>query len=192
MKTFEFEKFRKNWINRLEKMFWEKFQKKDENISMSYMFDFCSLNSDVRSDEFGQLFLCYIYEKRKESENNILLKNIFLELFDENNNEKYLAFYKSQNNNNFREIMMALFLLGNEIEDIDLKNYLLQGNVKNHFLNFQKTGLNSDELLEKYIDGIITEFQMISLRTKNAIFENEILSKNSEKFWNLSSLKQIN
>ena len=61
-----------------------------------------------------------------------------------------------------------------------------------HFQNFQKTGLNSDELLEKYIDGIITEFQMISLRTKNAIFENEILSKNSEKFWNLSSLKQIN
>ena len=50
----------------------------------------------------------------------------------------------------------------------------------------------SDGSVEKYIDGIITEFQMISLRTKNAIFENEILSKNSEKFWNLSSLKQIN
>ncbi len=86
MKTIEFEKFKKGWTKRLESIFWDRFQKKQEELTMIYMFDFCSLNSDVRSDEFGHLFLCYNYEKRKESENNIILKNIFVKLFDKNTN----------------------------------------------------------------------------------------------------------
>ena len=87
---------------------------------------------------------------------------------------------------------MALFLLGNEIEDAELKNYLFQNDVRKHFEEFQKTGLDSDQLLDIYINEIISEFEPIALCTKDAIFENEILLKNSEKYWNLSSLKPIN
>ena len=184
MKTIEFEKFKKGWTKRLESIFWDRFQKKQEELTMIYMFDFCSLNSDVRSDEFGHLFLCYNYEKRKESENNIILKNIFVKLFDKNTNDKYLGYYKLKSEDDFREVLMAFFLIGNEIEDIELKNYLLQNNVRKHYEQFQKTGLDSDELLEKYINDIIAEFQIVALRTKNSIFENEVLAENSEKFLN--------
>lgn len=189
MKTIE---FKKGWTKRLESIFWDRFQKKQEELTMIYMFDFCSLNSDVRSDEFGHLFLCYNYEKRKESENNIILKNIFVKLFDKNTNDKYLGYYKLKSEDDFREVLMAFFLIGNEIEDIELKNYLLQNNVRKHYEQFQKTGLDSDQLLDIYINEIISEFEPIALRTKDAIFENEILLKNSEKYWNLSSLKPIN
>lgn len=192
MGVVEFEKFKKNWTNRLESMFWDKFNKMQEELSMTYMFDFCSLNSDVRCDEFGRLFLCYNYEKRIESENNIILKNIFKKIFDDNTTAKYLAYYKLQNDNDYREVLMAIFLLGNAIEDPELKKYLLQNNVKKHFEKFQKTGLESDELLENYINEIISEFKVVALKTKDAIFENEILLKNSKKFWNLPSLNPIN
>ncbi|WP_209390792.1 hypothetical protein [Chryseobacterium sp. RR2-3-20] len=189
MKTIEFEKFKKGWTKRLESIFWDRFQKKQEELTMIYMFDFCSLNSDVRSDEFGHLFLCYNYEKRKESENNIILKNIFVKLFDKNTNDKYLGYYKLKSEDDFREVLMAFFLIGNEIEDIELKNYLLQNNVRKHYEQFQKTGLDSDELLEKYINDIIAEFQIVALRTKNVIFENENLLNNAKKFWNLPFIK---
>ena len=89
MKTVEFEKFKKEWTNLLESKFWNKFQNKQEQLVMLYMFDFCSLHSDVRSDEYGHLFLCYNYEKRKESENNILLENIFNKEFGKYTNKKY-------------------------------------------------------------------------------------------------------
>lgn len=192
MKTIEFEKFKKNWTNRLESIFWRRFNDLQEELNMIYMFDFCSLNSDVRCDEFGRLFLCYTYEKRNESENNIILKNIFKKLFDDNKNAKYLAYYKLQCNDDYREVLMAIFLLENEIEDSELKNYLLQNNVKKHFDKLKKTGLDSDELLEKYIKEILSEFKIISLRTKDAIFENEILLKNSEKYCDLPFLNHRN
>lgn len=190
MKTVEFEKFRKDWTNLLESKFWDKFQKKQEELVMLYMFDFCSLHSDVRSDGYGHLFLCYNYEKRKESENNILLKTIFEKLFGNNTNDKYLAYYKLQSNDDYREVLMSLFLLGNEIEDADLKNYLLQNNVRKHLEKFQKTGLNPDELLEKYINEIISEFKVIAIQTKDTIFENDILQKNSEKYMTLPFITQ--
>ena len=189
MKTIEFEKFKKGWTKRLESIFWDRFQKKQEELTMIYMFDFCSLNSDVRSDEFGHLFLCYNYEKRKESENNIILKNIFVKLFDKNTNDKYLGYYKLKSEDDFREVLMAFFLIGNKIEDIELKNYLLQNNVRKHYEQFQKTGLDSDELLEKYINDIIAELKAVALRTKNVIFENENLLNNAKKFWNLPFIK---
>ncbi len=190
MKTIEFEKFRKDWTNILESKFWDNFQKKQEELVMLYMFDFCSLHSDVRSNEYGHLFLCYNYEERKESENNILLKTIFKKLFGSNTNDKYLAYYKLQGNDDYREVLMSLFLLGNEIEDADLKNYLLQDNVRKHLDKFQKTGLNPDELLEKYINEIISEFKAIAIQTKDTIFENDILQKNSEKYMTLPFIKQ--
>ena len=192
MKTVEFEKFKKEWTNLLESKFWNKFQNKQEQLVMLYMFDFCSLHSDVRSDEYGHLFLCYNYEKRKESENNILLENIFNKEFGKYTNKKYLAYYKLKSDDDYREILMALFLLGNEIEDAELKNYLFQNDVRKHFEEFQKTGLDSDQLLDIYINEIISEFEPIALRTKDAILENEILLKNSEKYWELSSLKPKN
>lgn len=192
MNTTEFEKFKKGWTNRLDKMFWHKFQQKQEDLKLLYMFDFCSLDSEVRSDDFGHLFLCYNYEKRKECENNNLLKSIFLKLFGNNTNDKYIGYYKLQNDDDYREILMALFLLGNEIEDAELRNYLLQNNVRKHFDRFQKSGLDSDILLEKYIDEIIAEFKVVAMQTKDAIFENTILLNNSKKFWNLPFLNPGN
>ena len=79
---------------------------------------------------------------------------------------------------------------GNEIEDADLKNYLLQNNVRKHLEKFQKTGLNPDELLEKYINEIISEFKVIAIQTKDTIFENDILQKNSEKYMTLPFITQ--
>lgn len=188
MNTTEFEKFKKDWTNQLDKTFWYKFQQKQEDLVILYMFDFCSLDSDIRCDEFGHLFLCYNYKKRIESENNNLLKNIFSRLFGNNSNDKYIGYYKLSSDDDYREILMALFLLGNEIEDINLFNYLLQNNVRKHFDKFQKTGQDSDTLLDNYINDIIKEFEIVSTRTKNAIFENEALLKNSEKFKNLPFL----
>ena len=77
-----------------------------------------------------------------------------------------------------------------EIEDADLKYYLLQNNVRKHLEKFQKTGLNPDELLEKYINEIISEFKVIAIQTKDTIFENDILQKNSEKYMTLPFITQ--
>ena len=86
--------------------------------------------------------------------------------------------------------MVSPIRLGNEIEDADLKNYLLQNNVRKHLEKFQKTGLNPDELLEKYINEIISEFKVIAIQTKDTIFENDILQKNSEKYMTLPFITQ--
>lgn len=188
-KMKEFENFKQNWINRLDKMFWHKFHEKQEHLTMFYMFDFCSLSSDVRVDEFGHIFLCYNYEKTNESENNVLLKNIFERLFGESKNDKYIAYYKLKSDDDYREVLMALFLIGNEIKDSELQNNLLKNNVRKHIEKFQKTDLDSDELLEKYIDEIISELKAVALRTKNVIFENEYLLNNAKKFWNLPFIK---
>lgn len=192
MKNIGFNSFKKGWTNRLESIFWDKFRKKEKDLCMIYMFDFCSLKSDVRSDENGRLYLCYNYEQKDDSVNNILLKNIFQKLFGRSDKNEYLAYSKLKSNDDYREILMALFLLGNEIEDINLRNYLVDGNVSDYFIDFQKTGLDVEVLLENYIDGIIAEFQEVALKTKNAIFENEILLKNSEKFWNMPFLNHSN
>ena len=110
-------------------------------------------------------------------------------MFKDNKNEKYIGYYKLQNNNDFRDVLMALFILGNDIEDTNLKQYLLQGNVKNFLSSFQKTGLDSDKLLDNYINDIINEFEIVSTRTKDSIFENAALLKNSEEFNNFPFLK---
>ena len=189
MKQIEIDKFKKQWTNKLVELFWYKLREKPNNLFLTFMFDFCSLNSEIKNDEFGQLFLCYNYEKTNDSENNILLQNIFSEIFKDNKNEKYIGYYKLQNNNDFRDVLMALFILGNDIEDTNLKQYLLQGNVKNFLSSFQKTGLDSDKLLDNYINDIINEFEIVSTRTKDSIFENAALLKNSEKFNNFPFLK---
>ena len=42
------------------------------------------------------------------------------------------------------------------------------------------------------VSAKLNELDINIIDISQTIFENEILSKNSEKFWNLSSLKQIN
>ena len=192
METEEYKKFKKGWIKRLETTFWEKLGDKCETLSLIYLFDFCSLHTEVRSDESGQIYLCYIYTKRNESENNLLLQKIFFQLYGTNRNEEYIGFYKLNNKNeDYRNVLLALFLLGNyeDIKDEELKNYLLRGNIKSIFENFQKTGLNADELLDIYINEIISELEPIALNTKNKIYQNKNLQVNSEKFLDFPFIK---
>lgn len=187
MKTIEFDKFRKNWNKKLETIFWDKLRDKEPDLFLIYMFDFCNLNSDIKFDEMDQLYLCYDYEKTKESERNELLQSIFFEIFQGDQNDKYIGYYKSKRNDNFREVLMALFILGNDIDDIDLKNYLLKGNIENLLNSFQETGLDSELLLENYVNEISNEFKIIAYQTKDALFKDENLLKNSQKFLELIS-----
>ena len=53
--------------------------------------------------------------KRKYIFNTI--QNIFERLFGESKNDKYIAYYKLKSDDDYREVLMALFLIGNEIKD---------------------------------------------------------------------------
>lgn len=175
-------KFKKKWDNYIEKKFWYEFKKRETHLFLHYPFNFGWLKSDVRWDLYGNLHLCYIYEERHvDILENQLLKNLFHSILNENSNEKYIGFYKCSKSENFRDVLRAILILGNEIEDSDLKNFMLYGKTNCIYKGFLKTKKTSDELFENYLDEIILELEIIALKVKNAIFENKKLAENINK-----------
>lgn len=185
-------KFKTLWDKNLEKRFWNKLNEHNGNIEHIYPFDFCSLKSEIRTNEKGVLHLCYILEKRRESGNEKIdekrnmkieiLKEIFFNIFEDDRNEKYIGFYKFSKNENFRDVLRALFVLGNEIDDSELQNFMLDDKTKIIFENFEKVSNTSDELFEDYIKEIVAEFEKISLKVKTEIYKNHLFVKMTENF----------
>lgn len=185
-------KFKTLWDKNLEKRFWNKLNEHNGNIEHIYPFDFCSLKSEIRTNEKGVLHLCYILEKRRESGNEKInekrnmkieiLKGIFFNIFGDDRNEKYIGFYKFSKNENFRDVLRALFVLGNVIDDSELQNFMLDDKTKIIFENFEKVSNASDELFEDYIKEIVAEFEKISLKVKTEIYKSHLFVKMSENF----------
>lgn len=185
-------KFKNLWDKNLEKRFWNKLNEHNGNIEHIYPFDFCSLKSEIRTNEKGVLHLCYILEERRKSgnekideERNLkieILKEIFFNIFGDERNEKYIGFYKFSKNENFRDVLRALFVLGNVIDDSELQNFMLDDETKIIYENFEKASNTSDELFEDNIKEIVAEFEKISLKVKTEIYKSHLFVKMSENF----------
>jgi len=184
----DYEKFKNNWEIKLQQMFWCLFEKKPQNLDVFYFFEFGTIKSDVRLDKNGKLYLCFIYEKRKTDDwklqnewdsNEKKLLDIFEKNFKENSNEKYIGFSKFSKNEDIRDVVWAILLLGNEndMEDKDIVEFLMNEKVKAIYENFKSQKLNADDALNFYISEIIYEFEEVSLKIKNEIFKVEIFRK---------------
>ncbi|MEG0697231.1 MAG: hypothetical protein RR447_08860 [Algoriella sp.] len=201
MTTQEKIKFRNSWDNHLEKRFWKKLNKRNENIELIYLFDFCSLKSEIRVDENGILHLCFLFEERtksgdrqidnERSTNIEILKNIFFKILENNRNEKYIGFYRFSKAENYKDVLRALFIIGNELDDSELQNFMLDDKTKIIYEKFKNSNFNVDEIFDFYINEIVQEFEGIAVKVKNEIFENQILKENSEKLLRFPFLKYI-
>lgn len=185
-------KFKKSWDNYLERRFWEKLSKQSRNLELIYPFSFCSLRSEIRYDENGMLYLCFLFEEREKSGNEKIdnersiniktLKDIFISIFDKDNNEKYIGFYRLSKKENFKDFLRALFILGNEIEDEELKDFLLDGETKIIFEKLKSTILNVDELFENYINEIVEEFEGVAIKVNEEIYKNFVFFEFADSF----------
>lgn len=184
----DYKRFKNNWETKLQQMFWDRFKKRDQNLNLFYFFKFGTLKSEVRLDKNANLYLCFIYEKRKKDDvklqnnwnsNEKKLFDIFEKNFKENCNQKYIGFSKFSKNEDVRDVLWAIFLLGNEndIENKDIVEFLMNEKVKANYENFTSKKLNSDDALDCYISEIIYEFEDIAFKIKNEIFDVEIFRK---------------
>lgn len=178
----ELSSFKTNWDARLERMFWHKLESRKTNLFLHYFFESYGFKSDVRCDENGRLHLCYIPTKNLIYENSLIVDRKFAEVFGENRNEKYLGFYVVKSVTNFKDVLRALFVLGNEFKSAALKEFLLEGETRKIYDELLKTNLDADELLENYINVCVSELETVALKLKDAIFENKILRESWEKF----------
>lgn len=175
-----YDKFKNNWETKLLQMFWYRFEKKAQNLDVFYFFEFGTIKSDARLGKNGSLYLCFIYDKRETDDFELqkkwksqekILMNIFKRRFKDKN-EKYLGFSKFSKDEDFRDVLWALFLLGNEndIEDNNLIEFLMSEKVKAIYENFRSQNLNADEAFDYYISEIVNEFERVALKLNEEIF----------------------
>lgn len=194
-------KFKKSWDTHLEKKFWKELGEQSRNLKVIYPFSFCSLESEVRADENGILYLCFLFEERKKSGNvkidgerdiNFkILKDAFISIFGNNKNEKYVGFYQLSKKENFKNVLRALFMLGNEIDDEELKNFIIDEETKIIFEKLKNTILNVDELFENYVREVVDEFEMIAKKVSVEIYKNPIFVEFSESYLKMFPMFEI-
>lgn len=191
MEELEKIKFKNSWDNYLEKRFWKKVNELKGELNAIYLFDFGSLSCEIQADENGILYLCYIFDEREKSGNPLIdhprnenvksLQDIFFNTFPNCNHEKYLGYYAFSKNENYKNRLRAFFLLGNELKNLELKNFMLDKDTKIIYDTFKNSDIDADYIFDFYISEIIQEFENINKIIKHKIFENDGLKLSSEK-----------
>jgi hypothetical protein len=185
-------KFKKSWEIHLEKRFWKNLSEQSRNLKVTYPFSFCSLESEVRADENGSLYLCFLFEERQKRGNakiddgrdiNVkILKDVFISIFGNNKNEKYIGFYQLSKKESFKNVLRALFILGNEIDEEELNFFLTDEEAKIICEKVKNANLNADELFTNYVKQIVDEFEIIAKKVSVEIYKNPVFAKFSESF----------